>query len=133
MAQINVIGYVTQDIVLRKSQKGNAYVRFVLKEHIGDSRFHTYLVCTWGNNISRLQRLKIKKGSLIWVTGSLELIDSPVTDGQRKARMLKIYCSDFGIIPVNPAANLPAKSRNAESEANHSPIELDGDRDQLPE
>ena len=56
MAQINVIGYVTQDIVLKQSQEGNAYVHFFLKEYLSKSRYQTYQVWIWENIIPKLKR-----------------------------------------------------------------------------
>ena len=61
MAQINVIGYVAQDINLKHSQEGTAYVHFYMKEYIGKSRYQAYQVWAWDNVASMLQRLRIKK------------------------------------------------------------------------
>ena len=133
MAQINVIGYVTQDIVLKQSQEGNAYVHFFLKEYLSKSRYQTYQVWIWENIIPKLKRYKIKKGSLIWITGSLELVDYTARDRQDMHQMLKINCNDLGVIRVNLADSTPAESRNAESVSPGLPKELDGDRNQLPE
>ena len=133
MAQINVIGYVTQDIVPKQSQKGSTYVHFFLKEYIGKGRYESYQIWAWNNIVSKLQRLRIKKGSVIWVSGSLELVDCTVKGGQEQTKMLKVYCKDLGIVNCNPTANLPAESMNAESASPGSPEELDGDRNQLPE
>lgn len=133
MAQINVIGYVTQDIILKQSRERNAYAHFVLKEYIGKSRYQTYQVWIWENTLPKLKRFKIKKVSLIWVSGSLELIDFIAKDGRDNTKILKINSNDFGIVRVNPTANSPAESRPAESASADSPMELDGDRNQLPE
>ena len=133
MAQINVIGYVVQDITLKQSQKGNAYVHFFLKENIGQGRLQSYQVWIWDHLVPKLKRLKIKKGSLIWVTGSLELVDFIAKDGQEPFKLLKINCNDLGIIRVNPATNSAAESKTAESVPTGLPVILDGDRDQLPE
>lgn len=132
MAQINVIGYVAQDIILKHSQEGTAYVHFYMKEYIGKSRYQAYQVWAWDNVASMLQRLRIRKGSLIWVSGSLELVDHTAKGGLQ-TKMLKIYCSDFSIVRCTPAANLPAESMTADSVSPGSPEELDGDRNQLPE
>lgn len=99
MAQINVIGYVAQDIVPKQSQKGTAYVHFFLKENTGNSRNQFYLVWCGENTLPKLQRLKIKKGSLVWVTGSIELVDSITKDGKEKTKYLRIYCNDIDLPP----------------------------------
>lgn len=133
MAQINVIGYVAQDIVLKQSHKGNAYVCFFVKEYTGKGRRQDYQIWVWENILPKLQRLKIRKGSLVWVTGSVELVDSTTKDGQEKTKMLKVCCSDIGTIRTRPAVEPPAETMTAESVSPGLPVELDGDRDQLPE
>ena len=133
MAQINVIGYVTQDIVLKQSREGNAYVHFFMKEYLSKSRYQTYQVWIWENMIPKLKRYKIKKGSLIWITGSLELVDCTAWGLQDMHKMLKINCNDLGAIRVNLAEAKPAESMTADSVSPGSPEELNGDRNQLPE
>ena len=133
MAQINVIGNVSNDVVLKQSHKGNAYVCFFVKEYLGKSRSQDYQIWVWENLIPKLQRLKIRKGSCVWITGSLEFVDATTKGGQEKVKMLKIYCSDIDVIRVRPAFKPPAESMNAESTSPGLPEELDGDRNQLPE
>lgn len=133
MAQINVVGYVAEDIVPRSSQKGNAYVYFFVKEYLGKGRSQGYQVWVWENILPKLQRLKIKKGSLVWVTGSIELVDSITKDGKEKTKYLRIYCNDIGIVLNRLSSQPPAESMNAESTPESLPVELNGDRNQLPE
>ena len=133
MAQINVIGYVTQDIVLKQSRGGNAYAHFVLKEYISKNRYQTYQVWIWENTLPKLKRFKIKKGSLIWITGSLEFVDYNATNRQEKIQILRINCNDLGVIRVNLAENVATESMTAESAPEGFPVELNGDRNQLPE
>ena len=134
MAQITVFGYVTEDLVPTQSQRNVAYVCFQLREHIGKGRCQTYQVWAWGNLVARLERLGVRKGSLIWVTGSLELVDSTAKHGREKTQTLKIYCSDFGYIPRRRAERQEAdKDTAAPVEPETTPEVLDGDRMQLPE
>ena len=133
MAQINVIGYVAQDIILKQSREGTAYVHFFVKEYLSKCRYQTYQVWIWENMIPKLKRYKIKKGSLIWITGSLELVDYTAKDRQENHHMLKISCNDLGVIRVNLAEATSAESRNAEGASPSLLVELDGDRNQLPE
>ena len=134
MAQIQVIGYVNADLQLKQSQKETAYVSFDITEQIGKGRWQTYQVWAWGNVVARMERLGVKKGSLIWLTGSLELVDSTVKHGREKTKLLKIYCSDFGYIPRRKAERQEAdKGTAAPVEQEPTPEVLDGDRMQLPE
>lgn len=84
MAQANVIGRITADLELKTSEKSNPYVRFDIAENIGSRQaLHTqyFQVCAWGEDAIRLMKAHAKKGSLIWVTGSLELEPYTKRDG----------------------------------------------------
>lgn len=84
MAQVNVIGRITADLELKTSEKSNPYVRFDIAENIGSRQtLHTqyFQVCAWGEDANRLMKAHAKKGSLIWVTGSLELEPYTKRDG----------------------------------------------------
>ena len=134
MAQIQVIGYVKADLQFKQSQKETAYVSFEITEQVGKGRYQTYEVWAWRNLVARLERLGVKKGCLIWVTGSLELVDSTAKHGREKTQTLKIYCSDFGYIPRRRAEQQEADKDTAASvEPEPTPEVLDGDRMQLPE
>ena len=76
MAQTYVIGRVTADLELKTSINKHPYVRFDIAENIGskEHRRTQYLqICAMGDDAERLVRARVKKGSLIWVSGSLEL------------------------------------------------------------
>ena len=134
MAQIQIIGYVDTDLQLKQSQKETAYVCFQLKEHLGKGRLQTYQVWAWGNLAARMERLGVKEGSLIWLTGSLELVDCTVKQGKEKTKLLKVYSSDFGFIPRHKTERQDAdKGTAAPVEPDPTPEVLDGDRMQLPE
>lgn len=133
MAQINVVGFVTEDLFLRQGQKEPAYVRFLFKEQIGNSRYQYYNVWVWGDLASHMIRLKIRKGSMLLLSGSLELATKASTDGKGQNVYMNIHCKYFEFIPLRRTEKHPAESRNAESASPGLPVELNGDRDQLPE
>ena len=133
MAQINVIGFVTDNIIPKQSQKGSAGVLFYLKEYTGKSRYQVYQIWARGEIISRILRLKLRKGSHIWLTGSIELVDHTASRDKKQIKMLRIYCSDFGIVSSRNTVPNTAESMTADSAQESLPVELDGDRDQLPE
>lgn len=133
MAQIQVIGYVKADLQFKQSQKETAYVSFEITEQVGKGRYQTYQVWAWGNLVARLERLGVRKGSLIWVTGSLELVDSTAKHGREKTQTLKIYCSDFGYIRRRAERQEADTDTAAPVEPEPTPEVLDGDRMQLPE
>ena len=133
MAQINVIGFVTEDLALRQGQKEPAYVRFLFKEQIGNSRYQYYNVWVWGNLATHMIRLNIKKGSMLLLSGSLEPVTKASKDGKGQNIYLNIHCKYFEFIPLRRTEKQSAESMNAESAAPGLPVELDGDRNQLPE
>lgn len=84
MAQVYVIGRITADLELKTSEKNNSYVRFDIAENIGSRQnLHTqyFQICAWGEDAGRLIKARAKKGSLIWVAGSLELEPYTKRDG----------------------------------------------------
>lgn len=89
MAQIFVFGHVKENLLVKKSQKGSEYVCFHLKEHTGNGRTQTYQVWAWGEDVSRLVRFGVKEGSLIWLTGAIQLVDC--TDSHGKETVIPDY------------------------------------------
>ena len=133
MAQINVIGFVTEDLSPRQGQKELAYVRFLFKEQIGNSRYQYYNVWVWGNLATHMIRLNIKKGSMLLLSGSLELATKASKDGKGQNVYMNIHCKYFEFIPFRRTEKQTAESMTAESAPEGLPEELDGDRNQLPE
>ena len=133
MAQIQVIGFVDADLQIKQSRNETAYVCFHLKEHLGKGRWQTYQVWAWSTVLDRLQRYKIKEGSLIMVSGSLELVDCTVNHGRVKTKVLKLYCTDFETIPYRKSEHRNAENESVVPELPTIPEVLDGDRVQLPE
>ena len=92
MAQTYVIGRVTADLELKTSINKHPYVRFDIAENIGskEHRRTQYLqICAMGDDAERLVRARVKKGSLIWVSGSLELEVYTRRDGVTTDKRLK--------------------------------------------
>ena len=102
MAQVNVIGRITADLELKTSEKSNPYVRFDIAENIGSRQaLHTqyFQVCAWGEDANRLMKAHAKKGSLIWVTGSLELEPYTKRDGISIDKRMKILLDNWALFP----------------------------------
>ena len=141
MAQIFVFGCVTADLQLKQSQKQTPYVCFDLAEHIGygnGQRTVYYQVWAWGEDALRLIRLKIKKGSMIWLTGSQELVDCTSQNGDVKTKRLKVFLDNCGFLPSwqpkPPDVSLPDGQVTAACANSFPPLEvLDGEREALPE
>ncbi len=133
MAQITVFGSVSEDLILKRSQRNIAYVSFHLRELLGKGRFQTFEVWVWGSDADRIMRLGMNKGSLIWVSGSMELVDSTQQNGKERTKILKVYCKDFGYLPRLKCADQIAQQGITDADSVPVPKELDGDRMPLPE
>lgn len=136
MAQIYVFGHVVEDILPKQSQKGSTYVCFTLKERTGKDHTQSYQIWAWNENAERLIRHKVHKNSVIWLTGTLELVDSTINQGTQKTKLLKVYLSNWGFAPYGAIkTNTDSITNETESPPSvpASAEVLDGDRDALPE
>lgn len=133
MAHIFVFGRVMHDLTPREGQSKQSYVCFDLMERTGNWTQY-YQVWAWGAAVTRLTQLKIRQGSMIWLTGSQKLVDVRMKDGS-SVKKLKVYLTDFGFLPSQPrTANKPQNGPDATAESAPPPAEvLDGDRESLPE
>lgn len=137
MAQVFVIGRITADLELKTSEKNNPYVRFDIAENIGSCQnLHTqyFQICAWGEDAVRLMKAHAKKGSFIWVTGSLELEPYTKRDGVTVDKRMKILLDNWGFIPVGRAKTSKTGHVQTTSEiTSQQEYEgIDGDRDILP-
>ncbi len=98
MAQIVVFGRVMHELVPKEGQSKQQYVCFDLMERSGNTPPDYYQVWARGDDVTRLMRLKVKKGSMIWLTGSQKLVDVRQKDGTT-VKKLKIWLTDFGFLP----------------------------------
>jgi len=140
MSQSVTIGHVTADFELQTSANGNSYVRFNLAENLGygESSHTQYLqVWAWGDDAKHLIKGKVKKGSLIWVSGQLTLEEYKKRDESTDKR-LKVTLDSWGYIPAGKPKNGDAGDEAAATETDslHDTLpdgEIDGDREILPE
>ncbi len=136
MAQIFVFGQVENNLDVKKSQKNSSYVCFYVKEQ-ANGRRQSYQVWAWDTDVSRLVQLGVKKGSQIWITGTLQMVDATDSQGIIKTKLLKVYLTNWGYIslPSSTHSHVNSKNEPAIPEAvSMNPTEvLDGDRDFLPE
>ena len=143
MAQVTVFGRVTADFEMQTSQNKNPYVRFDLAEAIGYGKYaRTQYTQVWarGRHADNLIRGKVKKGSFIWVTGSLELEEFTKQDGVTKDKRLKIWLDNWGFVDSGrPKHNKADAGDQHDHEPQPSPAApenagtIDGERDPLPE
>lgn len=136
MAQIFLFGQVENDLEVKKSQKNSSYVCFYVKEQ-ASGRSQSYQVWAWNTDVSRLIQLGVKKGSQIWITGTLQMVDATDSQGIIRTKILKVYLTNWGYISLRFPTHSHVDSKNEPlipEAVSTSPAEiLDGDRDFLPE
>ena len=133
MAKLMCIGRVTADLEQRESSQKEPYIRFSLAENLryGDKTHTRYFqVWAWGHLATNLVKRKVRKGSLIWVSGSLELEEYTRNDGKTHDKRLKLKLGDWDYIPASqskPECGVP------QSEPAVPVGMVDGEREALPE
>ena len=138
------VGRVMSDLELKTSVNQNSYVRFDLAESIrvgGTTRTQYLQVWAWGENAKHLIKSKVKKGSLIWVSGTLILEEYKKQDGITTDKRLKVILDNWGYIPAGTPKNSETDddiaSGNEAVQTNPLDMfpdgEIDGDRETLPE
>lgn len=137
MAQVNVIGRITNELELKHGQNGNSYVRFSFAENIGSkdrARTQYYQVWAWGEDAERLVNAGVKKGSLIFIAGKIELETYTKQDGLTVDKRLKISLNDWEFIPFgNGRANNSLHHQKSSADAPPNMATINGDKDTLPE
>ena len=138
MSQLFTTGRVVTDLELKSSAKQNLYIHFTLVERIGygeTARSQAMNVWAWGYLAEQLKRFRVKKGSLIWVSGSLELEEYVKKDGVTPDKRLKLKLNDWGFVPKE-TDRFPKKEKAAPTTSNTAPETpgvIDGEREALPE
>ena len=121
MAQIYVFGRVMHELTPKESQSKQPYVCFDLVERSGGEHPNFYQVWARGDQVARLTRLKVKKGSMIWLTGSQKLVDVRQKDGAT-VKKLKVWLTDFGFLPGQSSR---AKAEHEQHIINHRIADLE--------
>lgn len=133
MAQVFVFGRVEDDLKLKTSQRDTEYVCFRLRENLSNGLTQQYQVWAWGEDALRLERRRVKSGSLIWLSGSLFLADCTIKRGQAPVKVLKVALADWGYLPTAQQTGSRACAPADREEPPAPPVRvLDGDRDVLP-
>jgi single-stranded DNA-binding protein len=137
MADLFAVGRVTADFELKTSANQNPYVRFDLAENIGrgqSSRTQFYQVFVYGEKAQQLVRAKVGKGSLIRISGEVELEDFLRRDGVTKDKRLKVSLYDWRFIPTGrPKSTHGAQLQEGFTSPAESAPEIDGEREALPD
>lgn len=140
MAQVYAIGRVMADLEPKTSVKNNPYLQFQLAERVGYGehvRTQRFQVWAWGPLVKRLMDAGVKKGSLIWVSGALELTDYIKKDGVTHDKQLKLALKDWDFVPDAQERGTKNRQKAGALKApQRTPAPsgiIDGEREPLPE
>lgn len=115
MRQLNVIGWVSSELIERTSASQSPYPGFSLAERVGDGanvRTQFCQVWAWGDLARHLKKGGVKKGSLIWVSGLMELEEYTKKDSITRDKRLTLTLKDWRFIPgTRKPGTAPAKQR----------------------
>ena len=138
MAQTTVIGRVTADLELKESVNKNPYIQFCLAENIGHgetARTQYFEVWAYRDLAHQLLRAGVRKGSLVWLSGPLELVSYTRRDGKTKDKKLKLTLKDWGY--ASGRSGKVTSRTNGADKAPEDPPSLaeviNGEREALPE
>lgn len=130
MAQLYCTGRVVSDLELKTSQKEVPYVCFPIAERVGYGRTaHTQYISVWawGAMARQLVSGGVGKGSVLWVSGSLELEEYAKKDGVTRDKRLKLKLKDWGVAPGRRPQGEPGQDQSVPP-----PDTIDGEREDLP-
>lgn len=139
MAELRSYGWVTNDLEPKKSVRHKLYVRFSMAERVGfGETAHTqyYDVWAWEQTAQSLIDQDVRKGSLIWARGSLELVDYTKRDGVTKDKRLKLRLHEWRYAQgesTKSKVSHPKEEGASQEPKDPGPAVVDGDREALPE
>lgn len=131
MSQLYCTGQVVSDLELKTSAKQVPYVCFPIAERVGYGRTaHTQYISVWawGTMACQLVSDGVGKGSVLWVSGSLELEQYVKKDGVTRDKRLKLKLKDWGFTPGQQPQGRPGQDQSIPT-----PGTIDGERENLPE
>lgn len=103
---ISLNGRVTADLELQTSQNGTQYVQFhvAVNKGFGDHQHTNYYQCIlFGRTAERIMHAGVKKGSALFVTGDLDLVEYTRKNDGTKGIIPKITVYDWNYLPSGKA------------------------------
>ena len=132
MSQLYCTGRVISDLELKTSQKNVPYLCFPIAERVGyGSSAHTQYISVWawGTMARQLISEGVGTGSVLWVSGSLELEEYTKKEGVTHDKRLKLKLNDWGPAPAGQRQERgPGRTQELPP-----PQTVDGEREDLPE
>ena len=135
MLTVNMVGRVTKDFEVQYSKESQPYVRFnfVVNKGFGENAHPVFLQCwVFGSAVDRLVKAKVGKGSLLYITGDLDITKFQ-KDTTTELTIPKVIVLDWGYVPVGkpkandtPQPNNLATNEPAVSLSDFEEIDCDG-------
>lgn len=121
--QITLTGRVTADLEIQTSSNGTAYIQFnvAVNKGYGDQEHANFYQCVlFGKAAERLSKAGVKKGSLLFITGDLDLVEYTRKADNSKGMIPKITVYEWNYVPTGKRT----ESNNANT-GNNSPASAD--------
>lgn len=103
---ISLNGRVTADLELQTSQNGTQYVQFhvAVNKGFGEHQHPNFYQCIlFGKTAERIMHAGVKKGSGLFVTGDLDLVEYTRKSDGTKGMIPKITVYDWNYLPSGKA------------------------------
>ena len=101
--QITLTGRVTADLELQTSQNNTEYVQFnvAVNKGFGEQEHPNFYQCVlFGKAAEKVCKAGVKKGSLLFITGDLDLVEFTRKSDNSKGMIPKITVYEWNYIPT---------------------------------
>nr|WP_300815365.1 single-stranded DNA-binding protein [uncultured Acetatifactor sp.] len=100
--QISLMGRVTADLEIQTSAGGTDYIQFnvAVNKGYGEQEHPNFYQCVlFGKATERISRAGVRKGSLLFITGDLDLVEFTRRSDGTKGMIPKITVYDWNYVP----------------------------------
>lgn len=104
---ITLTGRVTADLELQTSPNGTEYIQFnvAVNKGYGEQEHANFYQCVlFGKAAERLSKAGVKKGSLLFITGDLDLVEYTRKSDASKGMIPKITVYEWNYVPTGKRA-----------------------------
>ena len=104
---ISLMGRVTADLTLQTSHGGTDYVQFnvAVNKGFGEQEHPNFYQCVlFGKAAERIINAGAKKGSLLFITGDLDLVEFTRRSDGSKGTLPKVTVYDWSYVPAGKRA-----------------------------
>ncbi len=105
--QISLMGRVTADLEIQTSTNGTDYIQFnvAVNKGFGEQEHANFYQCVlFGKAAERLSKAGVKKGSLLFITGDLDLVEYTRKSDGSKGMIPKITVYEWNYVPTGKRA-----------------------------